>query len=469
MKLSKLAILASMSCAWFAAQAAGQGVVQPASVRPAALSSNYYNLDDVAPSPSDAAVPPAAAEGAVEIPSAAEYVSSYNAGCGCSAVGCCDSGLDCTSMGCSSSCCNAGCSWCDLGDAWTLFPNDNCHNLSVGFWTQIGYHTQGQNGAGLGYFNEYPNKIQLQQQWAYIEKAVDNGGCGFDWGFRMDYVYGTDGPNTQAFGSVPGHWDTSWDHGVGDTGYGHAIPQLYAEVAYNDLKVKMGHFFTIVGYEVVPATGNFFYSHSYSMNFTEPFTHTGALAEFAYNDNVTLYGGWTTGWDTGFDRNGGDTFLGGAALQLTDKLSLTYILTYGDFGFETGNNSDSNGYSHSIVAVYDATDKWQYVFQTDYVNNDLFVDGAAGGADEIFTVNQYLFYAVNDCLKLGGRFEYYDNEGFGDENYALTLGANIKPHANMVVRPEVRWDWFDPAFASGIAGVGPRDQTVFGIDAIVTY
>ena len=68
---------------------------------------------------------------------------------------------------------------------------------------------------------------------------------------------------------------SSLDHGP----YGWAMPQAYFEVAYGNWSVKAGHFYTIVGYEVIPATGNFFYSHSLTMFNTEPFTHTGVLAD----------------------------------------------------------------------------------------------------------------------------------------------------------------------------------------------
>ena len=76
-------------------------------------------------------------------------------------------------------------------------------------------------------------------------------------------VYGTDAQKTQAFGNPGagvrgfGTFDASLDHGE----YGWAIPQAYAEVAVGDLSVKVGHFFTPIGYEVIPVTGNFFRSH----------------------------------------------------------------------------------------------------------------------------------------------------------------------------------------------------------------
>ena len=69
-------------------------------------------------------------------------------------------------------------------------------------------------------------------------------------------MYGVDAANTQAFGSLPGNFDFVYGFGHGQ--YGRAIPQLYAEIANGDWSVKIGHFFTLVGYEVVSAPDNFF-------------------------------------------------------------------------------------------------------------------------------------------------------------------------------------------------------------------
>ncbi len=139
----------------------------------------------------------------------------------------------CDSCGVEASSC--GCDTCYLfgpDEAFKVFRGDNRWGINAGFWTQVGYHTEGTNGFGDGLMNDYPNHVQLQQQWFFLEKAVDTGGCGFDWGFRADYVYGTDGPDTQAFGNRPDTWDFGWDNGGA---YGSAIPQLYAEVGFNNL------------------------------------------------------------------------------------------------------------------------------------------------------------------------------------------------------------------------------------------
>tara|TARA_R110002111_G_C5958134_1_gene369174 strand:- start:99 stop:1391 length:1293 start_codon:yes stop_codon:yes gene_type:complete len=384
--------------------------------------------------------------------------------CGCESIapscGCdmgCDGGCD--------SCCDSGCGLdlssltgdCCLGDPYTLF-DDYC-GWSMGGHAQFGYHS-----AALPIFNDRPDELNLHQAWLYAEKAIDTS-CGFDIGGRIDYLYGIDAQNTQAFGTDPRGWDNNWDHGQ----YGHALPQAYVEAGYGDLSVKLGHFYTIIGYEVVPATGNFFYSHAYTFNYSEPFTHTGALATYNASDDVTVWGGYTTGWDSGFDDNG-DAFLGGISLGLSDDLNLIYATTIGKFGANPLGTPEQ-GYMHSIVADYAVSDSLQYIFQSDVLSTE---NPTGATARETFGINQYLIKTLSDCWAVGARFEYYNNEGVftaqaagtDSDIYALTLGANYKPHANVTVRPEIRFDWDDDQIAGLEDGA---DQTTFGIDTIFTF
>jgi hypothetical protein len=69
--------------------------------------------------------------------------------------------------------------------------------------------------------------------------------------------------------------------------------------------------------------------------------------------------------------------------------------------------------------------------------------------------------------------EWYKADG--TSYYTLTGGLNVRPHANLVIRPEVRGMWApgDQAptavgNASGFVG-NLYNQTVFGVDAIVTF
>jgi hypothetical protein len=379
--------------------------------------------------------------------------------CGCGALAC-DGG--CGDMGCGEMggglFGDGGCGLfeCDLGDPFTLF-GEAC-GYSVGGWVQMGYHNK-----ALPLFNNRPDEYNLHQAWFYAEKAIDTSN-GFDFGGRIDYVYGVDAQDTQAFGIDNGHWDTGWDHGQ----YGSALPQVYGEVGYGDFSVKFGHFFTIIGYEVVAAPDNFFYSHAYTMYNSEPFTHTGALATYNAGDDLTLYGGYTLGWDSGFEDNG-DSFLGGASLAMSDDVTVTYATVAGRFADQPGGTT-SQGYMHSIVTDVTLTDQLQYVLQSDYIDAE---DGNGANFKETYGLNNYLIYTVSDCLALGSRFEWYDADaGVFNGNvdvYALTLGANVKPHANVLIRPEIRWDWADGADVTGILENDEDEQTTFGIDTIFLF
>ena len=151
------------------------------------------------------------------------------------------------------------------------------------FLTSRGIKTYGWIDAGIGAnnwgspfngpitFNDRNWQGQMNQLYLVNEKLVDTSN-GLDWGGRVDLLYGTDYIYTTARGldatllnqdnwaGVPGgpKWQSSMDYGL-------AMPQLYGELGYGNHVVKAGHFYTIIGYEVVPAIGNFFYTHAYTM------------------------------------------------------------------------------------------------------------------------------------------------------------------------------------------------------------
>ncbi len=383
---------------------------------------------------------------------------------------CCDDDC-CGDSCCGDDCCGTNCGSCCGGggllsgmaigggiEAFSLSEILGVRNWDVGGWTQFGYHDDFNprstaRGDGLA-FNDVPDNLNLQQQWFYIGKKAD-GSRGVDFGFRADFIYGTDAQKTQAFGNPAGSFDEGFDHGV----YGWAIPQLYGEIAVDDLSVKIGHFFTLVGYEVVPAPQNFFYSHSLTMFNSEPFTHTGVLSTYNGFENLTLYGGWTLGWDTGFDNvNSGNNFIGGFSAELTDAVNVTYINTYGNFGARDG--GDRNSYAHSIVATVGLTNDLLYVAQSDMVDaDDVGVSGTPGFIENNqFGINQYLIYQYNDYVGLGTRIEWWKNGGVS--NYEYTSGVNIKLLDNLVVRPEYRKDWVP---ATGLS------QENVAMDMILTY
>jgi hypothetical protein len=389
----------------------------------------------------------------------------------------------------------------DCGDMCTLQCCENCYGINYGGWLSGGFtvnnwgNTTMVGNAQLP-FNNDPH-LNINQAWVWFEREADTGGYGTDWGFHVDVMAGIDGPDTQAFGG-PG-WDSTWQWGNG--GYGAAIPQAYLTVAYDDLTVILGHFYTIMGYEVVPAPYNFFYSHAYTMAYGEPFTHTGFLAEYPLNDRITLYGGWTDGWDEGFQfgANHSSTFLGGVNYTSDDeRTSFTWTVNTGDWGRganihpnqTTGPTIMTEGriYSQSIVWQQMIADNWTYVFQTDYGYNT--TDNPAPAADtQWYGVNNYLFYNFSCCWSAGLRAEWFadpngarvDRAGLNTGTQALdranyfeiTAGANWRPNNNFRLRPEIRYDWADGMGTNGGQRFDPNaaaydhaDLWTFGLDAI---
>ena len=68
---------------------------------------------------------------------------------------------------------------------------------------------------------------------------------------------------------------------------------------------------------------------------------------------------------------------------------------------------------------------------------------------------------LTDSMDLGVRFEWFENTTAGEQIYDLTVGAQAQVAPKLVVRPEVRWDFFH--------GTPLNDSTTFGIDAVLSY
>ena len=340
---------------------------------------------------------------------------------------------------------------------------------------------------------------QINQFYGILEDVADLGDCccGWDWGYRVDALYGSDYVYTMEAGfelnpDFTPHWN---QNAAGfNSEYGLAIPQIYADLAYNDWRIKVGRMYTYIGYEVVPANGNFFYTHAYTMQYGEPFTHTGVMAAYKYSDTTTLNIGLVNGWDAfdkvsdeaapmfGFAWDGGEglTVAWNAILSQHDPIAL---------GPAAGVLTDRQMYSLVIGYTFGCDDEWQYVFQHDYgwqAGANAFTPGLAA---EWYGVNQYLFYTVNDCWKVGGRLEWFrDDDGarvtglrnpsnaifgqsFAGNFYELALGLNWTPTANITIRPEVRYDTFDGVgTVAGPFNAGTQeDQFLAGLDAIFLW
>ncbi len=100
----------------------------------------------------------------------------------------------------------------------------------------------------------------------------------------------------------------------------------------------------------------------------------------------------------------GNNFLGGVDYHLTDNVTVLYKVMQAIWA------GRGEGYSHSLVFDFSLTERLNYVLESDWVETDGWYDVAdnfyAQERDDI-GINQYLFYELNACWKLGGRFEWW--------------------------------------------------------------
>lgn len=364
---------------------------------------------------------------------------------------------------------------------------------------------RGNRNRGDGFRSNGPLGVRevtdfnMNQFWLWAGREAQTQKHGFDWGWRADLIYGTD---FNAFAATGGNyfknatgekrkWDSSWYHGD----YGFALPQLYAEVAINRWKIKGGHFFSPLGYESHNALENDFYSQSYFGFYGAPRTLTGVLFERSLGRGWDIYAGWVNGHDASFDNSYSDSmFVGGFSWAPNRCFKLSYGFLGGKFeddflrrSYDTSvflASDDLDRYLHSLTVEMRLTNQLRAVTEANYSWDDGTLAGVVDTDAKWYGISQYLIYDVSCKWSVGGRFEWFrDKEaselipitriGNGsDDYYALTAGVTWKPCSNLMIRPEIRYDWtehnsaFDPDMDGNYRN---KDQFSYGFDLVYKF
>lgn len=341
-------------------------------------------------------------------------------------------------------------------------------------------------------FDDRSNEPLLNQFVLSFDRALAPQPGQFDWGFRAQFMYGSD---TRVIHSL-GLFDRTTDNILQPDIVEAFLLLHFPVITEGGLDLKVGKFVTLEGAETIDPRTNFFYSHTYIFNFGIPFNHTGALATLHVNKMLDVIGGFTRGVNTSLDDNNDSlAFHGGLGLNLNDGKFV--IATSTHIGPETPDNNHDFRYLNALTATWKISDKLTSITDLNYALDDV------GGA-EAFGVAQYFTYAVNSWLTAGVRAELFrDEDGFyvvsfadnddaqdllrgtgrnidprtvggGRTTYgAITAGLNLKPPmpkpiSSLTIRPEVRYD-------RSLNDTHPfndsseRDMITFDLDAILTF
>lgn len=367
-------------------------------------------------------------------------------------------------------------------------------HVETGLTLNTGNPTDGINFGHL--FTDKAGEPQLNQVMLTVERPIDSASQNVDIGFKIQGMYGSDARYTHFLGELDGITNRRNQFDIVEAYVNAHLPILTSR----GFDIKAGQFVTLEGAEVIDATGNFFYSHSYIFNYGIPFKHTGILTTIHVDKILDVYAGITSGVNTTLgsgDNNGSPSFHGGVGLNLMRGALTIFATTSIGPEIPRGTpgvrpNRDLR-YLNDITVIWKINNRLTSTTDLNYIRDDGFNVSGGGFA-------QYFTYSINDQFGIGIRGEVWrDGDGFfvgafpgnrdfvnaekglpaiviggGKTTYgAVTFGVNIKPlmpikGAALNVRPEVRYDWSLNSTTPYAAGSHDHQFTV-GADAVLTF
>jgi hypothetical protein len=214
--------------------------------------------------------------------------------------------------------------------------------------------------------------------------------------------------------------------------------------------------------------------------FAGPFTHWGGIGTFKMTDAISVDSGLVNGWDTlerSTDKVATINRINFGTVNSPTKVSFA-VIHGAEPNFDASASTDRTRYS--LIATQQLTARSQYVFHHWLGQQD---NALASGADtNWYGIDQYLFYTLNSKVTSAIRAEWFhDSDGariglnrpsnpnklpFIGDLYSISTGLNYRANNRLLVRPEMRYDWFN---GSGTPFNGGVDQFTTGADLILTF
>jgi hypothetical protein len=333
----------------------------------------------------------------------------------------------------------------------------------------------GVSGVGRG-FDRRVDQFQLgmvQTVFKFTKKKSE---------MIADLAYG---PSAQYgnYGNVP-NFTPAYGYAIGnDTWTSVIIKQAYWKYNATDkLSFTMGQFGTHIGYELIEASLNYFYSINNTFNSGVPFYHTGLKGTYAFSDKVSLMLGVVNGFDYVHDNNRKKGIIGQLALAPVENLTtyINFISTNESNADAQGNTPKGNFTLYDLNGVYTFSDKFYigYWFIYGMQHGTLGSPGtfvpADGDVDKTkhwWGANLYFVYNTSDLFSIGLRAEHFNNdEGArglrsldssgnwtGTSASTMTLtGTFHLDGGSLLIKPELRADIFKK-----LAGAGNESHQQF--------
>ena len=365
-----------------------------------------------------------------------------------------------------------------------------------GSWT---YSARPQPGNIIGdpgdrVFDTKTESLQFDAVDLLLTRTADSTQA-FDVGFTFENIYGWDAAYIHSNGLSfvsNGKWadvGTAAIHPKAQYDLNQANVVLSFGKIGNGLSFEGGKFDTLLGYEVIDAPANQFYSHSYIFD-EEPFTHTGLLGIYNITDPAgptpavfTL--GFTRGWDQATEDSNGDLDVTG---QLKYTVTNKYAIVLSAISGDEAPSGPQDGWRTviDINGTYNISDEFTLGFNGMYgfaaqTSNG----GFSGGTGQWYGAAIYGKYVCCDYLTLNARGEWFDDQdgaapaqlsqgltNVPNSFYEVTLGLTFKPLpdnpylSGLTIRPEGRWDYSDhAAFNAGTQ----NDQWTAAVDAFFSF
>lgn len=278
----------------------------------------------------------------------------------------------------------------------------------------------------LRVFDTDPNSFSLN----LVELAVS--GRPLDWlEYRFDLDAGRDPRVFQAFGFNDG------DIFELQQGYIRAVANIG-----NGLGFKVGKFVTMHGAEVIESAANNNTSRSLLFGFAIPFTHTGVLLDYTFNDNWNIVFGVVNGWDNVLDNNNGKTIHAHInIIPVPEKLSLWLG---GTVGPEQDNSDGNFRFLIDSGLIWNATDSLAFTLNFD-LGKEEGIGG--GGFANWWGAAAYAHWRATDLFGLTLRGEYFDEDTLGGIGVRtgtiadMTWEGTLTSHFYLTDGLDLRFEW----------------------------